>query len=137
MKKAILIALGSVAVGLGALGAVLPGLPTTIFLLLAAACYVRSSDRLYNWLVNHRTFGPLIRRFRERRAMTRRSKVVALVSMWTMIGLSETMLWGRYGLQILVAVLGLVGTVTITWIVRTDNQPLEARPTTRPTKRQT
>jgi uncharacterized membrane protein YbaN (DUF454 family) len=125
MKKLLLIAIGSALVGVGALGVVVPGLPTTIFLILAAGCYIRSSDRLYNWLVRHRVFGPSIRRFQEKRAMTRRSKAVAMISMWSMIGLSEFLLWGRTAIQIVLVILGIAGTVSIGWIVRTDDESLD------------
>lgn len=67
---------------LGMLGIILPLLPTTPFLLLAAACYVRSSDRLYQKLVANRWLGPYIRNYREHRAITMRSKIMTLVILW-------------------------------------------------------
>jgi uncharacterized membrane protein YbaN (DUF454 family) len=71
---------------LGAAGAFLPVLPTTPFLLLAAACFVRGSDRLYRWLISHRWFGAYIRNYREHRAITVQSKVVTLALLWATIG---------------------------------------------------
>lgn len=68
--------LGFVAVG--GVGIVIPGLPTTPFLLLAAACFARSSPRLYAWLLRNRTFGPLIEDYRAGRGVTKRVKVSAL-----------------------------------------------------------
>ncbi|MGK2951314.1 MAG: YbaN family protein [Thiobacillus sp.] len=68
--------------GLGTLfvlGIFLPVLPTTPFLLLAAACYTRSSRRIYHWLLQHRHFGPLIRELREHRSMPYRAKRKALL----------------------------------------------------------
>ena len=50
------ITLGSSFVAIGTVGIFVPGLPTTVFMLLAAACYVRSSERLYNWLIRNKTF---------------------------------------------------------------------------------
>ena len=67
---------------LGMLGIILPLLPTTPFLLLAAACYVRSSDMLYQKLVANRWLGPYIRNYREHRAITMRSKIMTLVILW-------------------------------------------------------
>lgn len=84
--KAVLVAVGLVAVGLGVVGIFLPLLPTTPFLLLAAACFFRSSDRLYRWLMNHRVLGPFIRNYREHRAITRRTRVTALTLLWATIG---------------------------------------------------
>ena len=82
------ISLGFVCVALGAAGAVLPLLPTTPFLLLAAWAFARSSDRFHDWLVEHRTFGPPIAAWRTRRAISRRSKMVAMASLAAGIGIS-------------------------------------------------
>lgn len=70
---------GLVCVGLGLAGIFLPVLPTTPFLLLAAALFARSSSRVYNWLLNHSVLGPIILEWREHRAMPRRAKRVALL----------------------------------------------------------
>ena len=59
-----------------------PLLPTTPFLLLTAALYFKGSPRLYNWLLNHRHFGPYIRNFRENKAIPLRAKIISLVLMW-------------------------------------------------------
>jgi uncharacterized membrane protein YbaN (DUF454 family) len=74
-----LLAAGILSVGLAAAGIVLPLLPTTPFLLLAAACYARSSRRIFNWLLNNPSFGPLIREWREYRAIPYRAKRIALI----------------------------------------------------------
>jgi hypothetical protein len=74
-----LMAAGQVSLGLALLGAFLPLLPTTPFLLLAATCYMRGSARFYNWLLNTPTFGPLIRNWREQRAVAPRHKVLAIL----------------------------------------------------------
>lgn len=74
--------LGSISLALGILGIFLPLLPTTPFLLLTAALYFKGSPRLYNWLLNHRHFGPYIRNFRENKAIPLRAKVISLVLMW-------------------------------------------------------
>ncbi|GHF85754.1 YbaN family protein [Thalassotalea marina] len=68
-------------VGLAALGAVLPLLPTTPFLLVAAACFAKSSPRLHKMLLENRVFGPLIYHWQESRSIPKRGKVVALISM--------------------------------------------------------
>lgn len=72
----------SISLGLGILGIFLPLLPTTPFLLLTAALYFKGSPRLYNWLLNHRHFGPYIRNFRENKAIPLRAKIISLVLMW-------------------------------------------------------
>lgn len=75
------IAAGLLALGLGALGAVLPLLPTTPFILLAAFCFARSSPRLHDWLVGHRIFGPLIGNWEREGAISRRVKIIAVATM--------------------------------------------------------
>jgi len=82
-RQWLLMIIGLMAVGLGILGIFLPLLPTTPFLLLAAACFIRSSDRLYQWLLRNRWFGPYIRDYREHRGIPRRAKVIALILLWT------------------------------------------------------
>jgi uncharacterized membrane protein YbaN (DUF454 family) len=72
------IAAGHLCMGLAVLGAFLPLLPTTPFLLLAAAAYARGSRRFYNWLLGTRSFGPMIRNWREHRAVARRHKLLAI-----------------------------------------------------------
>lgn len=78
--RLIWIALGFLSLGLGTAGAFLPLLPTVPLYLLAGFFFARSSDRLHDWLVNHRTFGPPIRDWYERRAISRRAKWLASLS---------------------------------------------------------
>lgn len=85
VTRRVLIVLGSVFVGLGVLGIFIPVLPTTPFLLLAAACYARSSERFYHWLLNHRWFGKYIRTYREGKGIPLRSKVISISLVWLTI----------------------------------------------------
>ena len=89
--RALLIVCGTLSVALGVLGIFLPLLPTTVFLLLAAACYARSSERFYLKLVNSPWLGSYIRNQREGRGMRRRDKVFTLALLW--IGIAATMIW--------------------------------------------
>lgn len=82
IKRIFLIAIGSLALGLGILGIFLPLLPTTPLLLLAAACYIRSSKRLYNWLITNKRFGPYIRNYREGNGIPLKAKVVGVTLLW-------------------------------------------------------
>jgi hypothetical protein len=79
--RAVLVGAGTACVALGVLGLFLPVLPTTPFLLLAAACYARASERFYNWLLNNRTFGPTIREWRRYRSIPYRTKLTAIALM--------------------------------------------------------
>ena len=80
--KFLYIVLGSISLALGILGIFLPVLPTTPFLLLSAAMYVRGSQRLYDWLMAHKHLGPYIKNFREHRALPLRVKVVSVSMVW-------------------------------------------------------
>ena len=104
---------GTVSLILGAIGVVLPGLPTTPFVLLAAACYAKASPRLHAWLLNHRLTGPMLRDWEANRSLTRRTKVVAVGSMLVMISFSIWSFRGRLAAQIGLAVLGAIGA----WVV--------------------
>ncbi len=77
-----LIVSGFITLFLGILGIVLPLLPTTPFLLLSAACFVRSSDRLYHWLITNKWFGKYIRDFREKRGIPLKAKVIGVTVLW-------------------------------------------------------
>ncbi len=81
-----LIIVGSVSLALGITGIFLPMLPTTPFLLLTAAVWVKASPRLYNWLLNHKLFGEYIRNFREHRAIPLRVKITSVSLVWLTIG---------------------------------------------------
>ncbi len=80
--KWICILFGTVALALGVVGIFLPLLPTTPFLLLAAALYFRGSERLYNWLLQHKHLGSYIRNFREHKAIPLRVKIVSVSLVW-------------------------------------------------------
>lgn len=112
MKKAwrvLLVALGTVACLLGVVGIVVPLLPTTPFLLLAAALYCRSSPRLYDRLLRHRRLGAYIRHFREERALPLRVKVVSVSLVWFTLSYAawEAEAWGAWRWLLLLLALGV------------------------------
>ena len=80
--KTLFVVLGALSLLLGLVGIFVPLLPTTPFLLLAAALWVRSSPRLYAWLLAHRRLGPYIRNFRENRAIPLHAKIVSVTLLW-------------------------------------------------------
>jgi uncharacterized membrane protein YbaN (DUF454 family) len=93
-KRKLLIGAGTLCVGLGIIGIFVPILPTTPFLLLAAACYTRSSERFYQWLTSNRIFGAYVRNYIEGRGMPTKIKIFTILLLWLAIGLSIT-----YGVQ--------------------------------------
>ena len=107
----VLIGCGTLCVALGVIGIFLPLMPTTVFLLLAAACYARSSDRFYQRLVNHRFLGVYIRNSREGRGMKRRDKVITLALLWISIG--ATMIWTAHSAWLRLLLLAIATGVTV------------------------
>ncbi len=98
IKRRLWLALGLFFVGLGSVGAVLPLLPTTPFLLLAVYCASRSSPALHAWLYSHPRFGPLLRDWRDHRAIRPRAKATALVlvaASWIWMWISVEPLYAR------------------------------------------
>ena len=96
-------------VALGVLGIVLPLMPTTVFLLLAAACFARSSPRMYDWLLHHPSLGPLIRGWREHRRIPARAKRLAIALIVVTFSVSiywvSDNAWGRLALVAIATVL--------------------------------
>jgi len=86
--RLILLATGSISIVLGVLGIFLPILPTTPFLLLAAACYVRSSESFYTWLISHPVLSKYILAYLDGRGIPRKAKRYTLMTMWLTMGLS-------------------------------------------------
>jgi uncharacterized protein len=92
--------IGVLALALGALGIFLPLLPTTPFILLAAYSFARSSKSVHDWLLRHRIFGPLIRNWRRYGAISRRAKILGILSLIAVIVLSIVAGAPRYVLLI-------------------------------------
>lgn len=120
MSKVVYGGLGWCAVALAFAGVFVPGLPVTVFVLIASFCFSRSSPRFEAWLMEHRWFGPPLRRFRDSGGMPRSAKRAALISMWTAIGISSLLL-ARMGMKgpLITMAAGVLGTLTIVYAVRT------------------
>lgn len=118
MKKYLLIICGSISVALGVVGIFIPLLPTTPFFLLAVFCYLRSSKKLYTWLMHHRVFGVYIYNYLTYKAVLKSTKIGAMVFLWTGLVISILMINSWYVRAILVLIgigvsihLGLLKTV--------------------------
>ena len=79
MKKIILLSIGWICVGLGFIGIFVPGLPTTIFLIIALWAFTKSSNKLRIWLLNHKKFGPFLRDWQEHRVVPLRAKILMVI----------------------------------------------------------
>ena len=91
MMRWLFFVMGFVFVGLGIIGIVTPGFPTTVFILLAGYCWAKSSQRFYDWLLRHKLFGKMLIDWQERRAMPRFAKYMA----WGMMCASSVFLFYR------------------------------------------
>ena len=112
IKRYIFIFLGLLFLALGIVGFIVPGLPGTIWLIVAATFFVRSSEKLYNFVVQNKYFGETVRDFLETGSMALKAKVFSLGSMWVFTGIS--IIWAPYGwlfFKIPVLSLALVGTI--------------------------
>ena len=112
-------AAGWVAVAVGAIGIVVPGLPTTVFFIIAASCFGRSSPRFEQWVLGLPRIGRMVADHRAGLGMPRRAKVAALATMWAAIGVSCVLLRDRLAVVAVVAALGVVGSAYILWRVPT------------------
>ena len=105
--------IGSIFVGLAIIGIFLPGLPTTPFLILAAYLYIRSSKKLYNWLINNKILGIYIKGYLSGKGMPLRAKIISLILMWVfgsfalLFGIPDSMLF----VKIIVFIVLLIGTI--------------------------
>ena len=88
IKVYLLYVAGFIFLGLGIAGYVLPGLPGTIFLILSAGCFVRSNDRMYRWVTEHRIFGKPVKRFLETGGMPLRAKLISVSCIWIFSAIS-------------------------------------------------
>jgi uncharacterized membrane protein YbaN (DUF454 family) len=104
VKKYALITGGCLSLALGIIGIFLPLLPTTPFLLLAAYCFTRSSDRLYSWLIHHKTFGSYIYHYQTHRALKKKAKLAGIVFLWSSLAVSFFLLPNLYLRLVLIAV---------------------------------
>lgn len=128
--RTLYLVLGFVCVGLAALGVALPLLPATPFLLLAAGCFARSSERWHNWLLSNATFGPLIRNWQIHRCIDRKIKFIALASLVLFGGTSLALLNSDW-MRMTGSIFMLIGAVVVLRLKTCDDcrpqgQPLSA-----------
>lgn len=106
LVKGLLVCAGGICVGLGVLGVVLPLLPTTPFLLLAAACYAHSSERFYVWLLTNRIFGQYIRDWRDNRGIPLATKIWVIAIMLATMAATAIFFVPLMPVRILLIVIG-------------------------------
>jgi len=113
LKKQALFVAGSISLGLGVIGVFVPLLPTTPFLLLAAACYIRSFPRVYHWLMANRFLGGYIRRYRNGEGIPRGAKLATICVLWVTIGYSAVYVVHSALVQVILVLIAIGVTVHI------------------------
>ncbi|MFC2035377.1 YbaN family protein [Chloroflexota bacterium] len=113
MKRKLLLIAGTVSTTIGIIGIVVPVLPTTPFLLLAAACYIRSSQKFYNWLLSNRILGAYISNYVLGKGMPLKVKMFTIALMWITIGLSLGFIVQGLVIRVIIIVLALGVTIHI------------------------
>ncbi|HBB92135.1 MAG TPA: DUF454 domain-containing protein [Bacteroidales bacterium] len=119
LVRYIMITAGTLCLMLGVVGIFVPGLPTTPFFLLTAGLYVRSSDRLYQWLISNRYIGTYIQNWQTEKGLTLKAKAGAVILMWIMITSSVLFFIDSLPVRGIVIVVGLIGTLVMGFIVPT------------------
>ena len=113
LSKLALLLAGNFFVAFGILGIFLPLLPTTPFLLLAAACYIRSSERFYNWLMNNKWLGNYIKNYREKKSIPLKVKVLSLSFLWLTIGYSVFFVVNIFLLRVILILIAIGVTIHV------------------------
>jgi uncharacterized protein len=121
--KVILIIFGTLSLCIGIIGILVPGIPTTPFVLLTAGLYLKSSDRLYQRLISNRYIGPYILEFQKNKGLTRKTKLYAISVMWFMIIISCLFFIEQLSLILLVSGVGFVGTLVMGFLLPTVDIP--------------
>jgi hypothetical protein len=114
--KIILLVTGIIATGIGILGIFLPLLPTTPFLILAAACFIRSSDRLYTWLITNRIFGEYLKNYLDRKGIPLGVKIITIFLLWITILLSALLFTDLIWVRILLVIIAVGVTIHLLYI---------------------
>lgn len=120
MKKVIFVILGTITLVLGSIGIFIPILPTTPFLLLSAFFYVRSSKRMYDWLLRHKVFGKYLYNYITHKAIPVRVKISALILIWISITLC-VILVGKLIVTILLPTIALFVSLYILSLKNLEN----------------
>jgi uncharacterized membrane protein YbaN (DUF454 family) len=120
-------AAGLLAVVLGGIGVLVPGLPTTVFFIVAAACFARSNPRFERWILDLPRIGPLVRDHRAGLGMPRRAKALAVSMIVVAAGTSALLAIDNGAVRAIVVALGLVGVTYILFRVPTRERVLAAR----------
>lgn len=110
---------GTVSLALGIIGVFVPGLPTTPFVLLSAALYAKSSEKLYNWLLDNKFLGPRIKNYQRQKGVTLKGKYKIIAFMLTMVLISSFIVAKILLLKITIISAGVIGVIVVRFVVPT------------------
>lgn len=113
---------GTISLALGIIGIFVPGLPTTPFVLLSAALYAKSSEKLYNWLLNNKFLGPRIKSYQRQKGVTLKGKYKIIALMLTMVLLSSFLVAKILVLKVIIITAGITGALVVRFIVPTAKE---------------
>jgi len=112
-KKLLYLILGGISLTLAYIGVAMPGIPGTPFILLTAYFFVRSNKRSYNWVVNHKLFGKIIREFQKSEKVPLKFKIFVALQLWISIAVARWLLIETLWVEIPVYTLGIIATLFI------------------------
>lgn len=113
LKKFLLSFLGLIFMALGTIGIFVPGLPTTIFMILAAYCFIKSSEKLYNWVIENRFVGDKVKHFMETKTIPLRGKIHSISAMWIMVIITIGLLKVSLIVKFIIAIAAIAGTIVV------------------------
>jgi uncharacterized membrane protein YbaN (DUF454 family) len=113
IKKGLLVTSGTFFLVLGVIGIFIPLLPTTPFLLLAAACYIRGSKKFYNMLIKNKWLGEYIKNYQEGRGIPLNVKIITIIILWLTIIISTIIIASNFIIQIVLIVIAIIVSIHI------------------------
>jgi uncharacterized membrane protein YbaN (DUF454 family) len=113
LKRGLLIVAGTISLIIGTIGIVIPVLPTTPFLLIATACYLRGSERLHNWMLNNRVIGDFIKNYNEGKGISTKHKIFTITFLWFTIMISTLFFVSLLYLRIVLIIIAIIVTTHI------------------------
>lgn len=118
--------MGIILLGIGILGIFLPLLPTTIFLILASACFIKGSPKAHNWLINNRWLGGYIRNYKEKSGLTVKSKFTNVAALWISIAFSAFYFTNELYIRIILLIIAIGVTIHLASIktLRNDSNKI-------------
>ena len=122
IKKLLLVSLGTLSLIIGIIGILIPLLPTTPFLLLAAACYIKGSKKFYNWLIKNRWLGQYIKNYQDDRGIPFKVKIITVIVLWSTIITSSILFVSNLIIKIILFIIAISVTIHIIKIKTVDKK---------------